>query len=132
MASASRRRETAPAGLQLEQAALAVEPAAVAGQAAVAAEDAMAAHDDRERVAGVGGADGARQRRVAQLARQLAVRRRLAVRNAADQRPDALLERVPGGGRREREGGARAAEVLAELTPRLVEAVLRARAERGA
>src|SRR5204862_290777 len=68
------------ARLEVEQRALALETAAVAGEAPVGADDAMARHDDRDRVAAVGVADGARVEDPAQRARAV---------EAVDRRPAA-------------------------------------------
>src|SRR5918994_2772204 len=107
--------------LELEQDALALEPAAVAGEGAVRADHAVARHDDRDRVAAVGEADGADLARVAERERERAVGGRLAIRDAEQQVPDAALEGGPGGAQLELELRALAGEVLGELAGRLGE-----------
>ena len=68
-----------------------------------------------QRIAGGGCANGASERSVAELYRQLAVRARLAVWNAPQQAPDALLKRVAARSKRKIEFNAFAPKVLTEL-----------------
>ena len=75
----------------LEQRALGVEAAGVARERAVGADHAVAGDDDRDLVAAVGAADRAGD--AADLARELAVGARLAVRDLAQLGPDVELER---------------------------------------
>src|SRR3954469_11604909 len=95
-----RSRATCPLGtwtfvqyaLQLQQAALHRQAAAVAAEGAARAQDAMTGDDERDRVAaarGAGGADGAL---VAGLARHLGVAAGLAVGDAVDCPQDPLAE----------------------------------------
>src|SRR6476646_9389570 len=65
--------------LELQEGPLAVEAAGVAGERAVLADDPVARADDRQRVRPDGSAHRARERRVAEPARELPVGRRLAV-----------------------------------------------------
>src|SRR3954451_17644979 len=99
--------------LVVEQCALGRQAAGVARQRPVGADHAMARRDDRDRVAAVGAAD--RSRHAAQLARELAVGDRLALRDLAQPRPDGALELGAVLGQREVERGAFAGEVLVEL-----------------
>src|SRR4051794_18186970 len=94
--------------LVVEQCALGVQAAGVPGQGAVRADHAVARRDDRDRVAAVGAADGAGDAR--QLAGELAVGDRLAVRDLAQPRPDGALERRAALGQRQVERGALAGE----------------------
>lgn len=77
----------------LEQGALAFEAPAVAGQVAVLADDAMAGNDDGDRIRRAGASDGANGSGLADGARDLGVRARSAVRDAAKLVPHAALER---------------------------------------
>src|SRR4051794_38301764 len=99
--------------LVVQQRALGVQAAGVAGERAVRADHAVAGVDDRDRVAAVGAADRARD--AAQLARELAVGGGLAMRDLAQPRPDGALELGAVLGQREVERGALAGEVLIEL-----------------
>ena len=72
-------RQAQRARLEVEQGALVLEPAAVAGQRAVAADDAVARADDGDRVAAVGAADGAGLAGVADARGDLAVAGGLAI-----------------------------------------------------
>ena len=90
----------------------------------------MARADHRQRVAAHGTADRAGQRGVAQLAGQLAVAGRLAVGDAVQQRPHALLERVAGGDVRRSKAVRSPDRYSAELALGRLEAVVAARAER--
>src|SRR5262245_30390895 len=67
------------------------DAARVAGQVPVGADHAVAGDDDRDLVAAVGAADGAR--RAVELPGDLAVRGGLAVGDLAEPGPDGLLER---------------------------------------
>src|SRR5882762_7644166 len=80
--------------LQLEQSSLALQPASVAGQRSVGADHAVAGNDDRDRIAGVGEAHGARRRGMADAPRDLAVADGLAVGNVLQGAPDEPLERI--------------------------------------
>ena len=99
----------------LQQPTLAVEPAAVARQAAVRADHAVARHDDRDRVAAVGGADRAGAVRPPDLPGDLAIAARLAVRDREQRLPDVLLEVGAAHVELEVELNALAGEVLLEL-----------------
>src|SRR3954452_22897176 len=102
--------------LELEQEALALQAARVAGQRAGAPEHAVAGDDDRQRVAGDGAPDGASQlRAAAEPAGQLAVGRRLAVGDLGEKVPDPALEAVAGQRGGEVEGRALAGEILGQL-----------------
>src|SRR6185437_12294359 len=90
-----RERERAVLLLVVEQPALGRQTAAEAREAAVRADHAMAGHDDRQRVLAVGRTHGARCLRIAELARDRAVVRRLAVWDAQQFEPDALLKIRP-------------------------------------
>src|SRR4051794_38852264 len=103
------------ARLELEQGALHLDPARVAGERAVGADDAVARHDDRDRVQRVRAADGAARRGPADPRRDLGVRRGLAVRDRANLVPHAPLELRAGEPELEVELGALAREVLLEL-----------------
>src|SRR4051794_8933349 len=111
--------------LVVEQCPLGSEAAGVPRERAVGADHAVAGDDDRDPVAAVGAAD--RSRDAAELARELAVGGRLAVRDRAQAGPDRELERRAVLGQREVEFRALAGEVLVELALDLGErAVVRA------
>src|SRR5947207_5447604 len=78
--------------LEPKQPFLALEPAAVAGEAPACADDAVAREDDRDRVPVHHGADGPRRLRRADLCRESAVRRRVAVLDPREFREHALVE----------------------------------------
>src|SRR4051794_10780632 len=107
--------DAADARLEVEKDALAADLAAVAGHRPIGADHAMAGDHDRQRVAAVGGADGAAGGGPADRAGELAVARRLAVRDREQSRPHGALERRPA--RRERQVEARPlpGEVFGEL-----------------
>src|SRR5574337_1202963 len=63
--------------------ALGRQAAAKPGEAAVGADHAVAGHHDRQRIAAVGGADGAHRLRFADASRKFTVADRRAIRNAA-------------------------------------------------
>src|SRR3954451_5800596 len=132
----SLRREREHPGLEVEQVPLAVQPAAVAGEAAVRADDPVAGHDDRDRVAAVGGADRPRPVRAPDLPGDLAVAARLAVRDRGQRLPHAAQERRAVQREGEGELVALAREVLVELGAGRGEGLVgplpvRADAERG-
>src|SRR5579875_534008 len=79
--------------LQVEQEALAIEPAAVSGQASVGADKPVAGHDDADRITRVRVAHGPTGAGHPEPPGELAVADRRAVRNAAQRRPHSLLER---------------------------------------
>jgi signal transduction histidine kinase len=110
------QRAAGHAGLVGEEPALGLDAAGVAGERARRADHAVAGHDDRDRVAGVRGPDGAggatAQREVR---RDVAVGGRRAVGHLAQRRPDALLQRAAGRREREVEGRPRPREVLLQL-----------------
>src|SRR6185295_1124946 len=110
-----RARSSHGGAFEVEQEALARQPAGVAGEAPVLADDAVARDDHGERVVRDGIADLAGERGVAELARELPVRRRLPVGNPRDEVPDLPLERGAGHGRRQVEARALPGEVLGEL-----------------
>src|SRR5260370_35567655 len=89
---ARRSRGEAPA-LMLEQPALACEPTAITCQGAVGADHAVAWHDDAVRILSVRGADRPCRRRDAEAGGKRAVGRRIARRDLAQRRPNALLKR---------------------------------------
>ena len=96
-APATRSRAPSRAGaLEIEQEALGVEPAAVAGERAVRADHAVARDHDRDRIRAVRGAGRADRRRAPDPRGELGVRDRRAVADALQLLPDALLERRPG------------------------------------
>src|SRR3954447_17477749 len=105
--------------LVIEQGALGVQAAGIAGQGAVRADHAVTWGDDRDRVAAVGAADRAGNAR--ELAGELAVGDRLAVRDLAQARPDGALEGGAVLGQRQVERGPLAGEVLVELALHLGE-----------
>src|SRR4051795_3982961 len=83
--------------LDLEQGLLALDAAGVAGQRAVGTDHAVARDDDRDRVAAVGQADGARGGvGLAEPPRDLAVRRGVAVADREQLAPDRALELAAG------------------------------------
>src|SRR5215831_20423257 len=97
----ARRRRAASMQLQRAAAALAfdakerafpVEAAGIAGEAPRAADDAVARHYDRDGIAPDRCADGAARRRHAELACDLAVRRRSSRRDVEERVPDRTLE----------------------------------------
>src|SRR4051794_34400190 len=98
----------------VEQLALHIQAAGVAGELAGRADDAMAGDDDGDRVHGVRVADRAGD--AAQLTRELAVGDGLAVGDLDERVPDALLERGAARGELEVEALAVAGEVLVELS----------------
>ena len=106
---------------QIEQETLRRQPAAVTGQTAVRTDDAMARHDDRERVLRIRGADRARCGRIADAARNLAIRRSRAIWNAAQLEPDLLLELRTLWRQRQIERGQLAGEIRFQLRSRLVQ-----------
>jgi hypothetical protein len=89
----ARRGAADAAPLEVEQEALAVQAAGVAGEAAVGADDAVARHDEAVRVAPVGRADGAHRGGAADRGGERAVRRRRAVRAPRAGPPTPRLER---------------------------------------
>src|SRR4029079_3889488 len=93
-AARSVNRDSEQSGLlQLEQGALAVDAAGIAGELAVAADDAVARYDDGQPVGCVGDTDCARDDGfVAEATGDVAIRRGFAVRDAAQLGPDFLLE----------------------------------------
>src|SRR6185295_6962681 len=87
--------EAQPAGegaFELEQAALHLEAARVAGERAVRADHPMAGDDDADRVVVIGEADRARGRGARQAARDLAVGAGGAERDPQELAPDGTLE----------------------------------------
>src|ERR1700686_4050352 len=94
-----RRRQRPDAGgaLMLEQPALALDAAAIAGQRAVGTDDAVAGYDDADRVGAVGEADGPHRPRPADTPRELAIGDRRAARDVAQRAPHRALERRAGG-----------------------------------
>lgn len=115
MGPRSPRRGRAPARLQLEQQALALEAASIAGQAPVGPDDAVAGNDDRDRIAAVGKPDRARGGGPAHTPCELAVGRRLPVWDLPQRLPDAALEGRAANHKRDVECGALAVEVLGQL-----------------
>src|SRR3954470_12676016 len=85
----------------VEQPALHIQAAGVAGELAGRADDAVAGDDDADRVQDVGAADRAGEAGVAELARDLAVGDGLAVRDLDQRVPHAPLELGALGGQRE-------------------------------
>src|SRR5262245_14457337 len=79
-------------GFVLEQPALAVHAAAVAGETPVGADHAVAGNHDRHRVVVIREADGAGGLGLIHLARDVAVRAGLAERNARERAPHLELE----------------------------------------
>src|SRR6202020_2115517 len=90
-----RRRRLAMRGLEIEQEALALKAAGVAGEPAALADDAVAGDDHREGIVANGTPHRASQGDVAELAGEVAVGGRLAVGNLLDETPDLALEAVP-------------------------------------
>jgi len=113
---------------QVEEEALALQAAGVTHQSAVGTDDPVARHDHGDRISRVRHTDVAREPGVAQLRGKLPVRARLPVGNALQQRPHALLERVPARRERQLEPGAFTAEVFVELADGIIEAGIVARA----
>src|SRR3954470_20397645 len=87
--------------LEREEEALATQPTGIPHEGAVGADDAVARHDDGDRVAAVGRADGLGEIAVAERPGEVAVAARLAVGDLAEQPPHLLVEDVPA--RRERQ-----------------------------
>src|SRR6266540_2850641 len=104
---------------EVEQPALAVEPAAVAGEGAGGADDPVAGKDDRERVAAVRQADGAAGARPAEPGGDAAVAGGVAVGDLGQQLPDAPLEVAAANRHAKVEDGALAGEVRLELLRRV-------------
>lgn len=75
-----------------EQPGLGGQPAGIAGEAAIGANDAVAGDDERNRIAAIGEADGARSTRLAKGCGERLIAAGLAGRDGAELRPDALLE----------------------------------------
>src|SRR5438876_9417342 len=90
----------------------------VAGQAAVAADHAMTRHDDRDRVASVGHADGPDRAWVADALGNLAVRRGFAERDASQFCPYPLLKVRSARSQCQVELLPDAGEVFSQLRPR--------------
>ena len=104
--------------LEVEQEALRSKTAAVAGERAVRADHAVARDQDRDGVCAVRRAGGADRRRAPDAPGELRVRDRLAVADALQLVPDALLERRAARRDRQVERPAPAGEVLGELHAR--------------
>src|SRR3954452_3031808 len=77
----------------LEQPALAVETAAIAGERAIGPDQAVTGNDDTDGIGSVGVADRAHRFGDAEFCRQRAVAHRGAGRDGRQRGPDALLER---------------------------------------
>ena len=101
--------------LVLQQPLFTRQAAAEADQATVGADDPVAGHDDGDRVAVVGHADGPRRVGLADAAGQLAVADRLAVGDLRQRVPHPPLELAAGRRQRQREGLALAGEVGPQL-----------------
>src|SRR5437763_6185259 len=82
-------------GLEAKKRRLALEAARIAGEGTRAADDAMARHDDRDRVAADGGADGPARRGHAERAGDVAVAARRARGDLQEGLPHFALERRP-------------------------------------
>ena len=100
---------------QFEQMRLGRQPAGKAGQRAITADHPMAGHDDGDRIAAVGGADGAGRTGLAQALGQLPVGARLAVRDLQQAVPDRALERRAGEVQRQVEALAQSGEIFTKL-----------------
>src|SRR6185437_16125543 len=94
------------------------------------ANHAVTGDDHRNRISRVRHANVPRERRVTELRGQLSVRTCLAVRNAQQQGPYALLECVSLRGQRHVETGALATKIFVELPNDGIECCVVARAQR--
>ncbi len=99
----------------------AIEAACVAGELAVAGDDAVAGEDDGERVASVGGSDGAGGGGLVEVLGELAVGAGGAVGEGGAAVPAVLWAGGAVGGEGEVEGLALAIEVFGELLVGLLE-----------
>ena len=122
-----RREEGA---LRLEQPELAPQAAAVAAEPAVRGDHAVARDDDGDAVGAVGGSDGARRSRRADLPSELRVGARLAEGDAQQRVPHAALERTARVLQRQVERAPAAGEVLVQLGGEAVDQRAVARHER--
>src|SRR4051812_33948328 len=104
-----------PRALMLEQPALALESARVAGQTSVGADDAVTRDDDRDRVAAHRRADGADGLRGAYATGQLGIADGLAEPDGAERLPDPKLELGAAEGQRQVELPPASREELGEL-----------------
>src|SRR5579872_542301 len=107
----------------LEQPALALEAAAVAGERAGRADQPVTRNDDGDRVVAVGVPHRPRRARTAEVRSELAVGAGLAVGDVGEGVVDAALERGPAGLHREVECSTFAREVPADLLDGLGETV---------
>ena len=110
--AAPRCRES---GLVLEECALHIEAAAVAGQSTVRTDEAVAREDDRDRIPGVGRPNRTCGTGCSESVSLLAVADRRAVRNRRQRRPRPPLERCPGQVQRKLELTPFAGKVLPQL-----------------
>jgi hypothetical protein len=117
--SAAGRPERQPSGplFEVEQQALAVETAAVAGQGAGGADHPVAGEDDRDRVAAVGHADGPARAGTAEPGGELPVAGGVAVGDVGEQLPHLPLE----AGAAERDGEVEDGEVAGEVGVQLLD-----------
>src|SRR6266700_4076857 len=116
--------------LDLEQGALPVQAARVAGELARAADHPVAGNHDAQRVAAHRRADVPRIRPGPQAAREIAVGGRLPVGHAGDQFPDPAVEYRAPDPQGQLEHPPAPAEVLAELTRDVLPSLIGAGTER--
>lgn len=109
------------AGFVLEQVLFNVEATGKTSELAAAANYAVARHDDRDRIAPVGGSHGAGCVGIAESAGKIQVRAGLAIRNGKQGIPNFLLKGRAVQVERELEAGTTACEILLQLSCREAE-----------
>src|SRR5580698_451415 len=110
-----RKPDTGILLLQVEQFAFQVEASAIAAQRSTGCDYTVTGHDDRDRIAIVGHADGAERIWMPDDARDVGVAARLAVRDSEERLPARKLKRRPTKIKRHRKFAALAIEVLLKL-----------------